>query len=124
MATILLIDNDDGERLILQAMLQQAGHHVLTAESGKIAFRLLEHQVVDLVLVDIFMPEMDGLEVTQQLCKTRPACKIIAISGGEGERDYLHIVKLLGAHDCLRKPFHPQALLDAIAAQVRSPETL
>jgi DNA-binding response OmpR family regulator len=80
----------------------------------------LEHQDVDLILVDIFMPDMDGLEVIQLLRKTRPACKIIAITGKPGATNNLDIAKHLGAHDTLMKPFSLQELLVAVATQLQS----
>ena len=74
---------------------------------------------MDLIVVDIFMPEMDGLELIPLIRKTRPATKIIAISGGSGLRDYLGTAKKLGAHDTLKKPFSFQELLDAVSAQLK-----
>jgi len=119
MATILFIDDDDPLRMLCQTALEGAGYRVLTAESGPQGLRLLQHQEVDLALVDIFMPSMDGLEVIQLLHKTRPACKIIAMSGSSWEWDYLDTAKHLGANDTLKKPFSLQALLDAVSSQLK-----
>jgi CheY-like chemotaxis protein len=120
MATLLLIDDEEQVRILFQAALEGAGYRVLTAENGKHALRLLKHQVVDLILVDILMPDMDGLELIRLFHKTQPASKIIAISGASGEWDYLDTAKCLGAHDTLRKPFTLQELLEAVAVQLRS----
>jgi CheY-like chemotaxis protein len=119
MATILFIDDEDQVRMISQMALAGAGYRVLAAESGPHGLRLLEHQEVDLALVDIFMPNMNGLEVIQLLHTTRPACKIIAMSGGSWEWDYLDTAKQLGANDTLKKPFGIQELLDAVASQLK-----
>jgi CheY-like chemotaxis protein len=119
MATILLIDDEDSVRMVYQIALERAGYRVLTAENGKHGLRLLEHQEVDLILVDIFMPEMDGLELIPLLRKMRPANKIIAISGRSGPMNHLDTAKYLGAHDTLKKPFSLQALLDAVSAQLK-----
>ncbi|HYR60407.1 MAG TPA: response regulator [Nitrospiraceae bacterium] len=119
MATILFIDDDDPLRMLCQTALEGAGYRVLTAESGPQGLRLLQHQEVDLALVDIFMPSMDGLEVIQLLHKTRPGCKIIAMSGSSWEWDYLDTAKHLGANDTLKKPFSLQALLDAVSSQLK-----
>jgi len=75
----------------------------------------LEHQEVELIVVDIFMPDMDGLEVIQLVRKTRPANKIIATLERSGEMDHLDIAKHLGAHATLKKPFSLQELLEAVA---------
>ena len=118
MATILLMDDDEQVRMLLQVALVGAGYSVLTAENGKDGLRLLQHQKVDLILVDIFMPSMDGLVIIELLHMTRPTCKIIAMSGGSGERDCLDTAKHLGANHTLKKPFSPQELLDAVSAQL------
>ena len=122
MATILLMDDDEQVRMISQTALEGAGYRVLAVESGPSGLRLLEHQEVDLALVDIFMPSMDGLEVIQLLHKSRPTCKIIAMSGGSWEWDYLDTARQLGAHDTLKKPFSPQQLQDAVSSQLGQPE--
>jgi CheY-like chemotaxis protein len=106
-------------RRLFQVALEGAGYRVLIAEHGKQGLRLLEHQEVDLILVDIFMPEMDGLELIPLLRKTRPASKIIAITGGSGRRNYLDMAKHLGAHDRLMKPFGLQTLLDVVSSQLK-----
>ena len=120
MATILCIDDEESILRLFQVALEGAGYRVLIAESGQHGLRFLEHQEVDLILVDIFMPDMDGLEVIQLLRKTRPASKIIAITGKPGATNNLDIAKHLGAHDTLMKPFSLQELQDAVAAQLQS----
>lgn len=118
MMTILLIDDEESVRMLFQMALAQAGYRVLTAESGSHGLRILQHQEVDLALVDIFMPEMDGLELIPLLRTTRPSSKIIAMSGGSWEWDYLDTAKQLGADGTLKKPFSLQALLDAVSSQL------
>jgi DNA-binding response OmpR family regulator len=75
----------------------------------------LEQQQVDLILVDILIPDMDGLELILRLRKIRSDNKIIAISGGT---TYLDITKLLGATDTLQKPFSVQEFLARISAHL------
>ena len=117
MATILIIDDKDSVRMVYQMAPERAGYRVLTAENGKQGLRLLEHQEVDLILVDIFMPEMDGLELIPLLRKTRPANKIIAISGRSDQSNHLDTAKYLGAHATLKKPLNLQELLHAVSSQ-------
>ena len=121
MTTILCIDDEEFIRVLLKAALEEAGYRVLTAEHGKHGLRLLEHQAVDLIIVDIIMPELDGFELIPLLRKSHPASKIIAISGGSESEEggYLDAARYLGAHDTLKKPFSPQALLDTVAAQLQ-----
>ncbi|HEX4968442.1 MAG TPA: response regulator [Nitrospiraceae bacterium] len=118
MTTILLIDDEESVRMLFQMALAQAGYHVLTAESGSHGLRLLQQQEVDLALVDIFMPEMDGLELIRRLRAARPTSKIIAMSGGSWEWDYLDTAKQLGANSTLKKPFSLQELLAAVSSQL------
>ena len=119
MPTILCIDDEESIRVLLKAALEEAGYRVLTAEHGKHGLRLLEQEKVDLIIVDIFMPEMDGLELIPLIRKTRPAAKMIAISGKSGLMDCLDTAKKLGAHAALTKPFSPQELLNAVSAQLK-----
>ena len=122
MAPILLIDDEDQVRMLFQIALEGAGYRVLAAESGPHGLRLLQHQEVDLILVDIFMPETNGLDLIPRLRATRPTSKIIAMSGGSWEWDYLDTAKHLGANDTLKKPFSLQALLDAVSSQLGQQE--
>ena len=123
MATILLIDDEAQCGCSLRPHSRGAGHGVLTAENGNHALRLLEDQEVDLILVDLVMPDTDGLDLIPLFCKTRPASKIIAFSGGSGEWDYLEAARILGAHATLKKPFSLQELLDAVVGQLKSSQS-
>ena len=119
MTTILIIDDEESLRSIFQVSLERAGYRVLTADNGKQGLHLLEQEKVDLIVVDIFMPEMDGMELIPLIRKTRPATKMIAISGKSGLMDCLDAAKKLGAHDALKKPFSLQELLNAVSAQLK-----
>ena len=118
MATILLIDDDDQIQKLVKIVLEDAGYRFVSADNGKHGLHLLEHQEVDVVLVDIFMPEMDGMELIRVLRKTRFGTKIIAITAG-----FLHldVAKQEGANDTLSKPFTRQELLKAVASQLGQP---
>ena len=120
MATILCIDDEETARRLFQVALEGPGYRVLTAEDGRHCLRLLEHQDVNLIFVDTSMPEMDGMEVIPLLRKTRPASKIMAITGGSGRRNDLNMAKHLGAHDTLMKPLSLQELLYTVATQLKS----
>ena len=120
MATILLIDDDAQVRVLFQVALEEAGYRVLTAENGNHGLRLFENQEVDLILVDLVMPNMDGLDLIHLFRQAQPASKIIAIADESGEWDYLDAARVLGAHATLKKRFSLQELLEAVAGQLKS----
>src|SRR2546422_179515 len=81
-ARILVMDDDELLRGALRVVLEAAGYEVIEAADGNAGLRLEREQSADLVLVDIFMPERDGLEVIRALRTEIPQPKIIAMSGG------------------------------------------
>ena len=117
MARILLIDDDDSVRSMLRKTLVHFGHTVIEASNGKEGLELLPGANADLLITDIVMPEMEGLELLMEVRKRHPPLKIIAISGGVrhgAAGDYLHIAMHLGAAKVLAKPFSTEVLLAAV----------
>jgi two-component system, chemotaxis family, chemotaxis protein CheY len=116
MARILVIDDDELLRRALRMALEEAGYEVAEAADGKAGLRLQREQGADLVLVDIFMPERDGLEVIRALRAEAPQPKIVAMSGGGriGQIEVLGAAAAFGASRTLQKPFEPHELLTAI----------
>lgn len=118
---VLLIDDDSEVRKVLSKMLQRAGHQVIEASNGLEGIARLQTGSVDLVLTDIMMPAMNGIEfikMARQLC---PSLKVIAMSGGgrTSNTDYLQQAGELGAIGTLRKPFTSsdlQTVLDECCA--------
>jgi DNA-binding response OmpR family regulator len=113
-----VIEDEPQVRLLVVSILEAAGYRVLEAANGHDGLRLFDEIAVDLVLVDILMPEMDGLELITRLRRARPASRIIAMSGGIEQWNYLDVATHLGAQATLQKPFSPQELLDAVRAQL------
>jgi DNA-binding response OmpR family regulator len=114
--TILVIDDDDLLRCAVRASLEAAGYDVLEAADGKTGLCLHGERAPDLVIVDIFMPERDGLDFIRDVRDRAPQAKILAISGGgrTGMIDVLSAAAALGASRTLSKPFLPGALLAAV----------
>jgi two-component system chemotaxis response regulator CheY len=103
---ILVVDDDPLIRSTLGQLLTVAGHKVLLAENGLEATRLWREVGADLVILDIFMPEKDGIETIVELRAHSPGLPIIAMSGGNAEQmDLLPEAKLLGAYLTIDKPF-------------------
>lgn len=115
MAHILLIDDDDNFRTMLRITLQRMGHEVIEANDGKQGIRLHQQNVVDLVMVDLIMPEKEGMETIGEMRAHSPDAKIIAMSGGGRmhARDILSMAKAVGANQALAKPFSNEDMLVA-----------
>jgi CheY-like chemotaxis protein len=112
MARILVIDDELVVRQALSIMLANVGHTVETAENGRAGLALLERESFDLVLTDILMPEMDGIEAMRKLRALPSPPKIVAMSGGVqlSREDFPRAAELLGADGALSKPFRAREL--------------
>jgi CheY-like chemotaxis protein len=116
MSCILVIDDDENVLTLMRRMLEPEGYDVLDAPDGRNGLRLCSCRHVDLVITDIIMPEMEGLEVIMGLRREMPDVKIIAVSGGGRIQpgDYLELASALGADLTLTKPFTLNELRDAV----------
>ena len=112
-----MIDDDEDVRACIRNILEHSGYSVLEAENGKVGIDICRHNPVDLVIVDLFMPEKEGIETIIELRKEYADLKILAISGGipgYGPDHFLHIAQKLGADGTLDKPFNMQQLLGKV----------
>jgi two-component system response regulator (stage 0 sporulation protein F) len=114
MATILVIDDQEPIRSLLRAALEGAGHEVLEASNGRLGLEQYRERSADLIITDIVMPEMNGLEMMLELTRSFPDVKIIAMSGGLEREGGLNAAKLLGARQTFQKPLDIRELLDAV----------
>jgi CheY-like chemotaxis protein len=118
MVGVLLVDDDAFTRTTLGRTLDRLGHEVLAALDGRKALGWLrkERRQVDLVLTDIMMPEIDGLELIREIHAEWPDLPIVAMSAGGAvvKGDYLKIALEFGAREMLRKPCSGSALGEAI----------
>ena len=117
MPDVLLIEDDADVRQVLVLALEEAGFTVAAAEDGREGLALFRRDPARVVVTDLFMPKMDGLEVIQVFQRLAPEVKLIAVSGGGsyGVAGTLQAAERLGAHVTLEKPFD----LDVFAAAVR-----
>lgn len=116
--TILIVEDDPSNRLVVEVMLSRSGHRILTCENGQEALALCldERETIDLILMDVQMPVMDGLEAMRQL-RAHPRTRqipIICLSAKASTLDQESGV-LAGADAYLTKPFLRRDLLDLIA---------
>ncbi len=122
MRRILVIDDDRSICVAIESSLQRQNCAVVLASSGQRACEAFEAAAFDLVMIDIFMPEMDGLEVIKLFRQRAPNMPIVAMSGYRLRAsmslapDFLEMATKLGAQHRLRKPFGPRQLRAAIDA--------
>ena len=116
MASILIIDDEDPVREMLRRLLERVGHRVYEAADGKTALRMYAGNPTDLVITDIYMPEMDGIEFLIRVLEAFPEARVIALSGGSflGKEEVLRDAAQLGAVGILEKPFSVEECLDVV----------
>ena len=114
MATILIIDDEEIIRVLLRSALEEAGYEVTEAANGRQGLELYRQKPTDLVITDIVMPEMNGLDMLLALTREFLHAKVIAISGAGGKKNELDVAKLLGARQTFQKPFSLPHLLGAV----------
>jgi two-component system response regulator (stage 0 sporulation protein F) len=114
MANILVMDDEAPIRTWVSMALQSAGHSVLEAANGREGLLVYRQQPADLVLVDLLMPELNGLDTIMELTREFLDVKVIAISGLAAEHDLIKTARLLGARQTLHKPFGIEELLKAV----------
>jgi CheY-like chemotaxis protein len=116
MADILVIDDMNGMRQLVAAMLGRAGHTIVEASDGQAAIKLLQERRFDLVLTDIVMPESDGADVLMFLRGRPDRPPVVAMSGGDPSLEpepALLLARAL-ADATLTKPFGPKDLVATI----------
>jgi CheY-like chemotaxis protein/signal transduction histidine kinase len=117
--SLLVVDDNAMNRDLLSRQLARAGFMVQTAESGAEALRIMDGRDFDLVLLDVIMPEMDGLEVLRRV-KSDPhlaETPVIVLSSLDDVESAIRCIEL-GADDFLHKPFHPTLLQARIGASL------
>ena len=108
---------------LCERVLKQAGHLVTAFRDGRAAIERLRREAADLLITDIFMPEMEGLETMQHAHALYPAMPIIAVSGGGSLQlmEYLRFARRFGAIETLQKPFRATDLLAVVTPLLRPP---
>jgi len=115
--TILVVDDEPQIVHLVRAYLEQAGFRVVTASDGEQALTVARHEKPDLVLLDVLMPRMDGLEFTRRIRRERDV-PIVMLTARAEETD--RVVGLeLGADDYVTKPFSPRELVARVRAVLR-----
>lgn len=111
--TILLIDDDESLRRVVEYNLHEEGYRVLTAVDGAAGWRTFQAEAVDLILTDVRMPEMDGIEVLTRIKAMQPDVPVIMLTAHGTINSAVEAMKL-GAFDYLTKPFNREQLKAAV----------
>src|SRR5688572_2722965 len=117
MAEILVVDDDGHIREVVRFALGRAGHTVREAEHGRAALRAVAERMPDLIVLDIVMPEEDGLATCREL-RRHSRVPVIFLSSRDDELDRVLGLEL-GGDDYVSKPFSPRELLARVAAVLR-----
>lgn len=120
MARILIVEDDPFSREAMELILAQAGHRLLLAKNGPAAMDVLSVESPDLVLLDIAMPRMSGLEVLSVLRRGRHARLPVLMTTASTSTDHVREATRLGANGYLLKPFLPEVLKARVNAVLKA----
>jgi DNA-binding response OmpR family regulator len=117
---ILIVEDDSDTAEVVCALLESAGYHAVAVDSGSLALTQLARTLPDLVLLDINLPDINGLDILRQV-RTNSFLPMIILSGFNQERDKVTALEA-GADDYLAKPFSPEELVARVNALLRRVE--
>ncbi len=113
-AKILVVDDEEAARVSLAEILRLEGYDVVSAENGLDAIQFLKAEAIDLMLLDIRMPGIDGIEVLQEANKVSPDTEVILLTAHGSMETAIDALRE-GAHDYLTKPSSPNEILSSVA---------
>jgi CheY-like chemotaxis protein len=115
--TIMVVDDEADVIRMITLILEDADYRVISVNRGEDAIKQLASEPVDLVITDIIMPDMEGIEFIRSVQASHPALPVIAISGGgrSHNSDFLKFARSLGAQATLPKPFRREELLAVVS---------
>ena len=110
---VLIVDDSDFMRMMLEDILTHSGHTVLQAKDGLECLNILKNETVDVCVLDIGMPVMDGIEVLKRIKEGQPGLKVVMLSARAGESTIKQTLQL-GADAYVVKPFQAQCLIERV----------
>lgn len=111
--TILLVDDERILLYLTRELLENKGYHVFCAENGKQALEILEKETVDLLLTDLYMPEMDGFQLVSIVMEKYPALKVLLASGFSDD-EHMGMINEVLKQSIVLKPYNEQVLLQKV----------
>jgi CheY-like chemotaxis protein len=123
MASILIVDDDPTVRLIARELLRDGDHAIVEAADGDLAIAVIEAVPLDLIVLDLLMPNKDGLEVLRHVKARHPHIRILAVSSGDriGAVSYLETARVFGADEVMMKPLRLDSFASTVEALLRVP---
>jgi len=121
MAKILVIDDEQGIRNLLDTLLRRKGYDVVLAESGRQGLELFRRERPDVIVLDLKMPEMDGLTVLRQIQNLDPGKPVIILTGA-GTAEAEKQVRALGVTEYVEKEFSLHLLGDSLKRLLNNPD--
>jgi len=115
---ILIVDDQNGIRILLMELFGNEGYQMYQAANGKAALEVVEQDTPDLVLLDMKIPGMDGLEILKHIKSTHPQIKVIMMTA-YGELDIIKQAKDLGAISHFTKPFDIDEMRNVVDQNLR-----
>ena len=122
MAKILVIDDEQGIRNLLDTLLRRKGYDVVLADSGRTGLELFRREHPDIVVLDLKMPEMDGLAVLRQIRGLDPRKPVIILTGA-GTAEAEQQMRALGATEYVEKEFSLHRLGDSLKRLLNNSDT-
>ena len=117
---VLVIDDDSATRGLVRVTLEKANFSITTSKNGKEGVSLFKQRPFDLVITDISMPVINGLDAIVLMRKENPQVPIIAMSGTARSASFLKMADYFTADGTLQKPFHPKQLLDLVKKTLKA----
>jgi CheY-like chemotaxis protein len=116
MPSILVVADDGGVRLTVRTILEREGYQVIAAADGEQGISVFEREAPHMIIIDILMPNKEGIATIMQIRAREPRIPIIAVSGGGqiGNIDFLKMALKVGADAILAKPFRRSELTEAV----------
>jgi DNA-binding response OmpR family regulator len=116
---IVIIDDDENHLFYLTTLLRQAGYQCVAFPQARKAIQYIAENSVALVITEVLMPDLDGIEVLRTLKATFPDVPVVALCGNHESDLYLRLMDQLGANASFTKPIKPPAILRVIESWVR-----
>ena len=123
MTRILIVDDEPDIRAVLREILESAGYAIETADDGEAGLNAGLDQAIGLVILDIWLPKIEGIAVLKELHEKRPGLPVIIVSGGSRTVPMEHsaaLAEAYGAASVLLKPFRSAEVLDSVAQALGS----